>query len=487
VSLHRLPLRARLVVGFVAAMVVVLVGAGAFVFWRVQFALDHRLEQDLRRQTSDLREAATRQTPAAAIASLRGEAREAQLLTADGRVLASGPALSRRTPLLTPAEAERASRAALRIGRGHLISRRGRHLAILAMPVRRGARPGAVAATAIQLDQRDEALRELLAQLAVANLLALALASGVGYRLARAALDPVERYRTQADQIAAGATGVRLDIPTGPQDEISRLGATLNAMIDAQERAAERQRQFIDDASHELRTPLTTLSAEIDLALRKPRSAEQYQDTLHRIAGDTASLVDLAEGLLTLGAVGSTRPDITDIPARELLERAAGRARTQLTGDRAVVVAAPPDLRILGDEALLDRAIGNVVDNACRHGEGTVTLTAEALTAAGAAGFAARVVVHDEGAGMPGEFVPHAAERFRQDEVSRTGPGAGLGLSLVDAIVTAHDGQLRICSAGVHHCQPTIDVVARQVRCGHPDDGTAISLLVPATKHPLAS
>jgi signal transduction histidine kinase len=474
----RLPLRARLVAGFVAAMVVVLVGAGAFVFWRVQYALDHRLDQDLQSQTSDLRQAASRQEPAAALASLHDEAREAQLLDVDGAVLASGPGVVSGRSLLTPAQARRATRTEVRTGRGYLFSPRGRHVRILAVPVG-GPGPAAVAVTAVRLNQRDEALRELLAQLAVANFLALALASAVGYRLARAALDPVERYRARAEQIAEGATGVRLDVPDGAHDEISRLGTTLNAMLAAQERSAERQQQFIDDASHELRTPLSTLVAEIDLALRKPRTVDEHEVILRRIASDTTQLVDLAESLLTLGALGSTLAAPEDILARELLDTAAHRAAGRLTEARSphMQVHAPEDLTTHGDRALLDRALGNLVDNAVRYGSGEITLTATALD--NHAVPACRYTVHDHGAGIPISFLPHAAERFRQDESSRSGPGAGLGLSLVDAVVTAHHGQLRICSNGHHHCQSTTDPDLAQVPCQHPQAGTTVSLLLP--------
>jgi signal transduction histidine kinase len=332
---------------------------------------------------------------------------------------------------------------------------------------------GAVAATAVRLDQRDEALRELLAQLAIANLLALALASFVGYRLAHAALDPVERYRAQAEEIAHGATGVRLDVPAGPRDEISRLGSTLNAMLDAQERAAERQQQFIDDASHELRTPLSTLSAEIDLALRKPRTAEEHEATLRRLGSGTTQLAELAETLLTLGALGSATPNARDLDAREVLNAAALRARGRLAA-RPIEVQAPDDLAFPADPGLLERALGNLVDNAVRYGAGTILLTAAPADAATA------LAVHDDGAGMSPGFLAHAAERFRQDESSRTGAGAGLGLSLVDAIVTAHGGQLRICARGHHHLQPSASAELARIVCRHPETGTTVSLLLPS-------
>jgi signal transduction histidine kinase len=470
------------VAGFVGAMIVVLVGAGAFVYWRVQYALDHRLDEDLSRQTGDLTQAAARLPPEAAVGSLRGEAREAQLLTVDGRVLAGGPGIASRRPLISVEQARRASRARLRTGRGYLFSKRGAHLRILALPVHaRAGNQAAVAVTAVRLDQRDEALRELLAQLAVANLLALALASAVGYRLARAALDPVERYRLQAEQITHGATGVRLDIPDGAEDEISRLGTTLNEMLAAQERSAERQRQFIDDASHELRTPLSTLAAEVELGLRKPRSAEQYEATLRRIATDTGQLVDLADTLLTLGALGSTTPAAQDLPAHGLLTSAAHRARSQLSckPTRHVQVDEPGVLITHGDPALLDRALGNLVDNAIRYGGGEITLSATAVDIDDRVAPGCRYTVHDNGPGMTADFLPHAAERFRHGQASRSGAGAGLGLSLVDAIVTAHHGQLRICSDHHHHHRPTGNLSLAQVPCRHPDGGTTVTMLLP--------
>src|SRR3954447_25596604 len=429
---NRLPLRVRLVAGFAVAMLVVLIGAGAFVFWRVQYALDHRLDQDLQTQSSDLRQAAAHLAPRAALASLRDQARETQLLTPSGAVLAAGPGAPADRALLTPEQSRRAARAPLRTGRGYLFSERGRHLRILAVPV---PGRGTVAVSAVRLDQRDEALRELLAQLAIANLLALAIASVVGYRLARAALDPVERYRAQAEQITHGATGVRLDVPDGPRDEITRLGSTLNAMLDAQERATERQRQFVDDASHELCTPLATLSAEIDLALRKPRTAEEHEATLRRLAIDSTQLIELAETLLALGALGSTTPNAEDVSVADALNTAARRARSQLdpASSRAVEVEASSALTVHADHGLLERALGNLVDNAVRYGEGTITVTA--TPAEGLSTPVMVLTVHDEGRGIPPDFLEDAAERFRQDESSRTGPGAGLGLALVDAIV----------------------------------------------------
>jgi signal transduction histidine kinase len=482
--LHRLPVRARLVVGFVLAMVVVLTGAGAFVFWRVQFALDKRLNEDLAAQTSAARTAAGTSSPADALAALGAQTRDAQLIAADGRVLASGPGLRGRGALLDSVEVRAATKGAIGAGRGGLFSPPGRHIRIRAVPIQPATPGRAVAAVSfVRLDQRDEALRELLVQLALANLLALALASGVGYRLARGALDPVERYRAQAEMIADGATGVRIDVPDGPRDEISRLGTTLNAMLAAQERAAERQQQFVDDASHELRTPISALSAEVELALGRDRPADELRDALRLIASDTARLAALADELLTLGSLGSTTLNPKPILVAGALERAAVRARAQIATDpaRTVLIDAPDALRAWGAPGLVDRALGNLVDNAARHGRGTITLSARPVHDDAVQGCILRV--HDRGTGMRADFLPHAAERFRRDESARTSPGTGLGLSLVDAIAAVHRGQLRVCSGGAHHQGYAGDSLLADVPCNHPEDGTTVSMLLPGRSH----
>ena len=484
--LNRLPLRVRLIVGFALAMAVVLAAAAAFVVWRVEVALDARLDEDLAAQTAAVRDAAARQAPSAALISAGAQGRDAQLLDAAGRVVAAGSALTARSPLLTAAQAREALRRPVNASRGNLLTDRKGRVRVLALPVARSPEGGVrVAVSAVRLDQRDEALRELLAQLAVANLAALALASLVGYRLARGALDPVERYRTQAERITGGATGLRLEIPGDRHDEITRLGGTLNAMLEAQERAAERQQRFIADASHDLRTPLSALTAEVELALRRPRSAAELTDALARVGEDAERLRMLTDDLLTLGALDGTAVAVEPIRVREQLETAAARARAQLHdgADRSVTIDAPDELLVHADATLLARALGNLVDNAVRHGAGTITLGTRRF--APAAGPGCVIYVHDEGPDVDPAFLPHAAERFRRGAASRTGAGSGLGLALVEAITTAHHGQLRICSGTAHHhfaATPNAALVA----CRHPDFGTTISLVLPTPPTPAA-
>jgi two-component system OmpR family sensor kinase len=464
--MRRLPLRARLVTGFVAVMVVVLTGAGAFVYWRVQVALDGTLNAALGDQASTVQQAWRSHpgAPTEVTAVLPPEAL-GQVLDVDGRVLSSTlPATG--LVLLPAADRRAAATALLDVSSGNVLTGGSRRLRALALPLVVGVgEPPRIAVVAVRLGQRDEALRELLAQLAAANALALAAAAVVGYRLARAALLPVERYRSRAELIAAGAAGVRLDVPTGVDDEVSRLGHTLNRMLTEQERAAEQQRQFLADASHELRAPLTVLTSEVELALRRPRTAQEYEQTLQQVAQDTARLVALTDQLLDLESTPA--PGRASVP--EALERAVARTRSQAP-TRDVVVAGHGAVVVALSEGGLEQVLRNLTDNAVLHGTGTVTL-------ASAGDGPVLLTVSDEGSGPPEDFVPHAVERFRRADPARSTPGNGLGLALVHSLVTQAGGELRLCTRGSHHRYPPL---AFDIACAHGSVGTHLTAVLPS-------
>ena len=145
----------------------------------------------------------------------------------------------------------------------------------------------------------DHELRELLTVMLLAGPLALAVALGGGYLLAYRALAPVDRMAADADQITATRLDRRLDIPN-PDDELGRLGATLNGMIGRLERSFEEIRRFTADAAHELRTPLTVMRNVAEVALRSPREPEQYRRVLGDMLEEVERLTRLAEQLLFL-------------------------------------------------------------------------------------------------------------------------------------------------------------------------------------------
>jgi signal transduction histidine kinase len=469
---NRLPLRLRLVAGFAAAMLLVLTAAGAFVYLRVRYALDLRLNEDLQAQSTQLVDAVTSRTaPAMPPGALY------QLLDVRNRVVAASPGLT-GDPLLRPDQAATAQRQPVREDRGDLFPITSGTLRLYAVPLHAGtvspAGTPAVAVVAVRRDQRNEALRELIGQLVLANLAALAVASLVGYRLARAALTPVERYRTEAARIAAGATGVRLAVPPDSDDEIARLGHTLNTMLAALETALDRERRFVNDASHELRTPLTLLNTELELALRRPRTAAELEQTLKAVAADTAGLIRLADTLLDVGV----QPDETHAPmlnVADLLTDLVGRYRT-VSAPTLVALRAddPTALTVRADPTRLHQIVTNLLDNALRHGRPPITVSVDRI------GDVVRLSVHDDGPGMAPDFLPHASERFSRADTARTSPGTGLGLSLVDAIVNAHHGELRICSGPAHHrAHNRFDIA-----CAHPPTGTTVTVLLSASTHP---
>ncbi|WP_369390912.1 ATP-binding protein [Streptomyces sp. CG1] len=239
------------------------------------------------------------------------------------------------------------------------------------------------------------------------------------------------------------AQNLRLDVPADRDDEITRLGHTLNRMLDRLEASAVRERRFVADASHELRTPLSLLRAEVDVALHRPRSAEELNQTLRSVDAEVQRLIGLSNALLDLEELGST-DHLTRAPVRlpDLIETAvaphlrgaerSGRALTTDTADTTVDV----------DTRWLIPAIGNLVGNALRHGRGAVRLTATVEEGR------LRLCVGDEGPGFPPEFLPRAFDRFARAEASRTSGGSGLGLAFVQAVATAHGGEARAENAG---------------------------------------
>lgn len=434
----RLPVVTRLVLAVAVTMSLVLTGTAGLVYWRVQAALDRQLHDDLTAYQHGL----DRAVRAGTALPPGPSGSHYQVLDTRGHVLKSSHAVRHRA-LLTAAEVRSAAHGhAVRRDIGALLPITPDTLRLHAKRVRAGGRTRIVVA-AVQRGHRDEALRELLAQLAIASGLTLLAASYVGYRTARAALRPVERYRSGAATLADGTHHLRLDVPTDRDDEITRLGHTLNRMLDRLEASAARERRFVADASHELRTPLSLLRAEVDVALHRPRSAGELTETLRSVDAEVQRLIDLSNALLDLEELGGT-DHITRAPVglADLVGTAvAPHVRTAERAGRALTVDAA-DTTVAVDARWLVPAIGNLVDNALRHGRGTVRLTAAVRDGR------LRLDVTDEGPGFPPEFLPRAFDRFARAEASRTGEGSGLGLAFVQAVATAHGGTVRAENTG---------------------------------------
>ncbi len=414
--MSRLPIRLRLTLAFAIAMAIVLAATGAFVYFRLQSALNESVDESLALRLSDARR----------LAAAGGET--GITITEEGFTEIT----TRPVPLGTT-EIDRLPDVRGPQSEGPL---RVRGASVRTPEGLRRVRVGA------SLADRDEALGEVLTGMAIAGPLALLLTSLLGYWLAGAALRPVERMRAEAAAISGSEPGRRL--PMGEaRDEITRLSETLNEMLERLERAIERERSFVADASHELRTPLALLQAELELALRKPRTGPELEGAIRSATAETERLVRLAEDLLVLAQADDGRLPLRReaVRAGELLHavreafqsraEAAGRSIESRNGDAIVLDA---------DRLRLEQALGNLVDNALRHGAGAIRL--DAVERDGAVD----LHVRDEGTGIRPDFLPHAFERFSRADPARTGGGAGLGLALASAIAEAHGGSANAAS-----------------------------------------
>ena len=244
------------------------------------------------------------------------------MLAADGSVVSASSTLAER-PLLSSEQLERARTASISFERG---DRRRR----IRRPVQIRSRDRSAAASIVvgePLDDRNDALRGLLAQLLVVLPLALLVSSAIGYVVAGAALRPVEAMRARATEISPDTPEQRLPLPRA-HDEVYRLGETLNEMLDRLDAGLERERRFVADASHELRTPLATLRAELELAARRPRTAEELEAALRSAGEEVERLVRLAEDLLTLARTDDGRMELR-VERHDVRDAPRGRRRAQ--------------------------------------------------------------------------------------------------------------------------------------------------------------
>jgi signal transduction histidine kinase len=270
--------------------------------------------------------------------------------------------------------------------------------------------------------------------------LTLLLTSLAAYALAGAALRPIEAMRARAAAISASSLGERLPIPEA-DDEVARLGATLNDMLARLEDALARERRFVADASHELRTPLALLKTELEVALRRARSREELEAAVGSAAESTERLAQIADGLLLLARAEQGRLQLDTSPAdvADMLHEVARRFEPRAAAERrTVAVDADETLVATVDRLRLEQALSNMVDNAFHHGAGRITLTARREDG--------RLELHvlDEGGGFPAPFVAHAFERFSRADAARGGDGTGLGLAIVDTIARAHGGTANV-------------------------------------------
>ncbi|HZQ83616.1 MAG TPA: ATP-binding protein [Acidimicrobiales bacterium] len=371
---------------------------------------------------------------------VRPEEAFAEVVSLDGRVLAASRTIVNQRRILGPSELARAATGEFLIDR-HVPGLEGR-ARLLALPASSGN-----AKVVIVVGGSREALIEARNRLALAlvivgPLLVLALSTG-GWIVAGAALRPVRRMAEEADAISLLEPGRRLPQPDG-HDEIAQLGRTLNSMLDRIEATFAHEQAFVDDASHELRTPVSILRAELELALLQPGDAAEVERALRSSLEEAERLSRLADDLLVLARAGAGQLPLRkeDVDLRGLAQDVAARTAVHSPGPAVDIVGAPT--MVNADKARVEQILVNLVINARRFARSRVQV--EVLPQAAAV----TVAVADDGPGFPTELLPSVFDRFTRSDTARgrEAGGAGLGLSIVAALVHAHGGRVKASNGG---------------------------------------
>ena len=351
-----------------------------------------------------------------------------QIVDARHRVRSASVNADRLVPLLRQSEIARAARGHGVIVGGDRAGLVGQ-LRVVAVPAGPPDDPQTVIVARSLADVRHSVVLLSHALMVMYPLLVLGLAA-VGWRVAGAALRPVEELRRGAERITGAATAERL--PVSPsQDEIHRLAVTLNDMLDRLARSRAKQRAFVADAAHELRSPLASMRTQLEVAARLEDHGALTDDLLI----DVERLSRLVDDLLLLARTDEALPVARAEPLDlvDLLTEVGGRYR----GARVPVpVVASGELWMTGDRRGIVRVVTNLVDNAVRHAERRVIVVASPAPAYHL------VSVVDDGPGIPAADRERVFHRFTRldDGRARDEGGSGLGLPIVREVVRQHGG-----------------------------------------------
>jgi two-component system sensor histidine kinase MprB len=297
----------------------------------------------------------------------------------------------------------------------------------------RSIQPGIAVQVAQPRTEVDHTLSTLRWILLLVAGIGIAVAAGLGTLVARAALRPVAKLTDAAEHVAE-TQDLSAEIEVDSRDEIGRLATSFNAMLAALSASRQQQRQLVADASHELRTPLTSLRTNIEvLSLQHTMPDEDRRQLLTDVITQLEELTVLVGDLVELARDdGMPQPEVsTSVRLDELVERAVRRARLHRPGLRIETTALEPGV-VEAQPALLERAVANVIDNACKWSPpgGTVEVALEGDT----------ITVRDHGPGIDPADLPHIFDRFYRAPSARSLPGSGLGLAIVRHAAEAHGG-----------------------------------------------
>jgi two-component system OmpR family sensor kinase len=466
-------LTARLVITAVAlvAVVVALIGVAATLAFRGY--LSDRLDQDV---TSSL----NRVTTGPRAFGPPGDADDRSYAVPEGSVTAGRTASQSGGELSTEggrrslsADQVRAFTSVPPDGRPHEVSVPGLgeyRVAAVTGPITfdlgRTNEPG-VLAVGLPTSTVDGPISQLIAWEVLFGLLGIVAAAGTGTYVVRRQLRPLRQVAATAHTVAGlplaeGEIAIAPRVPdelTDVRTEVGQVGSALNTLlVHVEDSLAERHRseqqvrQFVADASHELRTPLTTIAGYAELARRRPDDEGAVRTALGKVEEESARMTSMVEDLLLLARLDSGRPLARDtVDLSRLLVEAVSDARVVAPDHRWRLDLPEESIDVTGDADRLHQVVTNLLTNAGKHTPPGTTVTVTGRLSGPGLGFS----VHDDGPGFPPGLTGTAFERFVRGDAARTrapgdgtpaSSGAGLGLSLVDAIVTAHGGTVTLDS-----------------------------------------
>jgi two-component system, OmpR family, sensor histidine kinase MprB len=290
--------------------------------------------------------------------------------------------------------------------------------------------PGLAVQLARPLDEVDRSLHRLRWILLVVALGGVALATGLGAVVARAAVSPVRRLTDAAEHVTS-TTDLTERIEVKGSDELSRLADRFNGMLAALDRSLATQRQLVADASHELRTPLTSIRTNIEVLARAKDMGEGERSQLLRdVVAQLEELSILIRDLMELARGHEPILETEEVRLDEVVRRALDRAEKYAPSVRFLARLEPTMVR--GVPGRLERAVGNLLDNAVKwsppNGEVEVAVQSGEVT------------VRDHGPGIEEADIPFVFDRFYRAPAARGLPGSGLGLAIVRQVTEHHGG-----------------------------------------------
>ena len=299
-----------------------------------------------------------------------------------------------------------------------------------------------VVQVASPLDSIIDALNSLKVTLFILFPITVLITGIAGAFLVKLTLRPVDNMIHTIHDITAENMKLKLSIPN-TKDEIQKLAETFNDMLARLENSFTSQRHLFEDLSHELKTPLTILKGEFEVILKKMRSPQDYEAILRSSLEEIDKMTRLVENLLMLASLESKRtmPEKRALDISTLLKGVVDNIRRLAERKRLTVdIAGKEGVLVVGDEKELKQLFLNIIDNAVKYtpegGNINIKITEDAQ--------AATISIKDTGIGVPPADIPHIFDRFYRVPVARSSHGFGLGLSIVKAIVDAHNGTIKV-------------------------------------------